>query len=506
MRESKIRKTVPTTTATVIHVPIQVDATEHNANTRTKHQSTTNMTTTTDPTTNSAWLAIPKATVARPAAANTTACAGHPDELIRLLNKYPVSVGSRLEYGTAGFRYDADILPPVMVRVGIFCALYHKHFMVTASHNDESYNGVKLCNADGSMLTSSLEALLTELVNFNSTEQVLEWLHQQYSTMIKKSTDTTAILHTGRDTRSHSPSLQHLAILAAQHTDHVAIINHGVVTTPMLHHVVLHAHAATQLPLLSLMIPLRPFLAGYYDILVQSYLALLQTASGKQRRAPPSTSGSLLLHTPLLVDCACGVGYEHVLRLNAMIQDKFGIHVDSHHQDCEDSAEASLGMIRPRVLVAANGPDDGPLNEDCGSEHVQKQRALPKFYSNNGNSSSSIPYACALDGDSDRIVFFSNDSSNNNGELILLDGDKISCLIAKFLQEQFSAVQQAVSGGIELPTLGVVQTAYANGASTQYLKVITLASGRYIVDDISPYPHTPRVNCNTVSPNRPYCL
>lgn len=420
-----------------------------------------------DEAANYALLSIPKATILRPLA---SASAGHREELTRLLNKYPipsVAGGSRLEYGTAGFRYDADILPPVMVRVGIFCAVYHKHFMVTASHNDETYNGVKLCNHDGSMLTSQLETLLTELVNFTATDKVLEWIQEHRNTTATANTNVV-VLHTGRDTRSHSPSLQHLAILAAQHTDNVAILNHGVVTTPMLHHVVLHAHAATQLPILSMMIPLRPFLAGYYDILVQSYLALLQTASGTQREHHSAP----LLQTPLLVDCACGVGYEHVLRLNAMIQDKFGLSLDSHH-DWDDGVENSLLLIRPRVFAACNGPDDGPLNQDCGSEHVQKQRSLPKFYSSNG-SSSSISYACALDGDSDRIVFFANDKE----ELILLDGDKISCLISKFIEEQFSAVQKAVSGGIELPMLGVVQTAYANGASTKYLKVRTLEFSR----------------------------
>lgn len=55
-------------------------------------------------------------------------------------------------YGTAGFRMNADLLDNVMCRVGLLAVLRSKShrgkfigIMITASHNAEEDNGVKLC-------------------------------------------------------------------------------------------------------------------------------------------------------------------------------------------------------------------------------------------------------------------------------------------------------------------------------------------------------------------------
>lgn len=56
-------------------------------------------------------------------------------------------------------------------------------------------------------------------------------------------------------------------------------------------------------------------------------------------------------------------------------------------------------------------------------------------------------------------------SVSQDGSIRLLDGDKIAALLAKFLVDE---LQQ--SGLDQLPEIGVVQTAYANGASTKFLK------------------------------------
>ena len=56
-------------------------------------------------------------------------------------------------------------------------------------------------------------------------------------------------------------------------------------------------------------------------------------------------------------------------------------------------------------------------------------------------------------------------SVSRDGSIRLLDGDKIAALLAKFLVDE---LQQ--SGLDQLPEIGVVQTAYANGASTKFLQ------------------------------------
>lgn len=75
--------------------------------------------------------------------------------------------------------------------------------------------------------------------------------------------------------------------------------------------------------------------------------------------------------------------------------------------------------------------------------------------------------ACSLDGDADRLMYYYLD---RNGSFRMLDGDKIAALVAGFLGELVHAA------GISKDKIdvGVVQTAYANGASTHYLEQVSI--------------------------------
>jgi phosphoacetylglucosamine mutase len=69
-----------------------------------------------------------------------------------------------------------------------------------------------------------------------------------------------------------------------------------------------------------------------------------------------------------------------------------------------------------------------------------------------------------LDGDADRLVYYFSDESN---VFRLLDGDRIATLAASFIGDL------ARSAGIASKLkIGVVQTAYANGASTDYIEKV----------------------------------
>ncbi len=69
--------------------------------------------------------------------------------------------------------------------------------------------------------------------------------------------------------------------------------------------------------------------------------------------------------------------------------------------------------------------------------------------------------ACSLDGDADRLMYYYLDERSH---FHMLDGDKIAALVAAFI------VDLVKLAGLENEIkVGIVQTAYANGASTKYL-------------------------------------
>lgn len=83
-----------------------------------------------------------------------------------------------------------------------------------------------------------------------------------------------------------------------------------------------------------------------------------------------------------------------------------------------------------------------------------------------------------MDGDADRLVYFSVPIYGSS-KIDLVDGDKILSLFALFIKKQLSELLMLMEGNENTnnnvqPRLGVVQTAYANGASTDYLKQLGL--------------------------------
>lgn len=96
------------------------------------------------------------------------------------------------------------------------------------------------------------------------------------------------------------------------------------------------------------------------------------------------------------------------------------------------------------------------MTGQCGADFVKTNQRPPP-------SSHAAPLArCAsLDGDADRLMYYFNDPHTG---FHLLDGDRIATLAARFIGDL------ARSAGLgEKIKVGVVQTAYANGASTSYI-------------------------------------
>ncbi|EQC37180.1 hypothetical protein SDRG_05406 [Saprolegnia diclina VS20] len=325
-----------------------------------------------------------------------------------------------LGYGTAGFRDNADILGSTFHRMGMLAVLRSKKehkitgLMVTASHNAAPDNGVKLVDADGGMLAQSWEKYAMQLANAN-TDKVVEVLDSIVRAE-KIDLDTTGNIFIAKDTRVSS---EHLSELAREGALLLGgnVLDFGLQTTPQLHHYIrMWNHEqynkgdwASE--------------TGYYNMLVDAFKQLTTGVDPKK----------LELRTPLYVDCAHGVGALQLTKLAKELGDM--LHVE----------------IR-------NTPEDGVLNHECGAEHAQKARKHPAGFSRDADRGKR---ACSLDGDADRIVFHYFDDA---GEWHLLDGDKIACLFAGFFAEKLKALDLTHE-----VSLGVVQTAYANGAANAYL-------------------------------------
>jgi phosphoacetylglucosamine mutase len=338
----------------------------------------------------------------------------------------PAHPGVKLAYGTAGFRAKADILDSTFFRMGVLAALRSRArgglavgLMVTASHNPEPDNGIKLIDSDGGMLEQSWEAHATRLANAADESLASEIAALAESLGVAAGGGGGGRVLVARDTRPHSARLAALALEGVAHAGGGGE-DFGLLTTPQLHHIVRHANGTAGA---------GPHVgpaewaseAGYYEMLATAYAQLV---------TPPAVSRG----PALVVDAACGVGAPQLAALQRRMGD----------------------ALLPIKLI--NGVGEGELNAGCGAEFVQKGRKPPR-----GLDKPPVSRACSLDGDADRIVYhyWRADPS----EWRLLDCDKLAALYASFVCGELSALelQPALS-------VAVVQTAYANGASGNYIR------------------------------------
>ncbi|XP_057679637.1 phosphoacetylglucosamine mutase [Corythoichthys intestinalis] len=321
--------------------------------------------------------------------------------------------GLVLQYGTAGFRTNASLLEHVMFRMGLLATLRSKHtkaaigVMVTASHNPEEDNGVKLIDPMGEMLNPAWEVYATQLANAE-LEQLLPLLED---IMKKEDIDRNlaALVFVGRDTRSSSVSLAQLVI------DGVSSVgglykDYGLVTTPQLHYMVCCHNTKGRYG--------EATLEGYYSKLCQAFIELTKNTHNRTDD-----------QKHLTVDGANGIG---ALKLREM---------ERH--------------LKKELQISLFNEGQGKLNYECGADFVKVQQKPPT-----GMNVNSGERCCSFDGDADRIVYYYTDP---DGRFHLLDGDKIATLISTFLKELLT------QAGLNLK-IAVVQTAYANGSSTRYLQ------------------------------------
>ncbi|KAI3707684.1 hypothetical protein L6452_26313 [Arctium lappa] len=349
--------------------------------------------------------------------------------LLQSASSFPPPKGTKLSYGTAGFRADASILQSTVFRIGILAALRSLKtggavigLMITASHNKVSDNGVKIADPSGGMITQDWEPFADCIANAPDPESLVQLINEfAKKENIPLDGAKTATVLLGRDTRPSGESLVKAAKQGICSVVGAVATDMGIITTPQLHWMVRARNKG-----------LKASELDYFEQLSSSFRCLIDLI--------PKKSGDNNPIGKLIVDCANGVGGE---KLQVLKEKLNGLHLE----------------IR-------NSGESGILNEGVGADYVQKEKVAPQ-----GFGPADVGIRCAsLDGDADRLVYFTV-ISNGNNKINLVDGDKILSLFALFIKDQLSILSDKNE---YQPRVGVVQTAYANGASTKYLNQLGL--------------------------------
>lgn len=311
-------------------------------------------------------------------------------------------------YGTAGFRANGTLLESTLYRCGMLmatkAALDGKNvgIVITASHNPEYDNGVKLIDSTGDMIDSKWEAYANLICNLENNVDAKKFCS---NLLTDKSIKKIGSVFIGRDTRSSGSILLRackdgIKQLGAKPVDY------GLVTTPQLHSYVIYSNMFPHIQ----QIDIPDF---YFSCIKNAFKCIWGSKPSKKHI--------------LYVDCANGVG---AITLSKLVKP----------------------LSNCGLYLKLKNTGEGVLNSMCGADYVQSEQKLPHGFENIENGA----HCCSFDGDADRIVFF----TKINDKFKLLNGDKIATLFMLCIREFFD----------KDINIGVVQTAYANGASTKFLK------------------------------------
>lgn len=357
--------------------------------------------------------------------------------LLNSASLFPLPHGMTFSYGTAGFRADGLKLLSTVFRAGVLTALRSLRtgsavgLMITASHNPIGDNGIKIVDPDGGMMTQNWEPYAEALAIAPDPQSFVELVfHFAKKEGISLEGDRSAEVLLGRDTRPTGEALLQAAMQGIKAIVGSVALDMGVVTTPQLHWMVRRKNM------------------GVHTSENDYFMQLSESFSCLMNLCPKGITKKGNIDSRLIVDGANGVGGDKLEQLEKLL---LGLNIQVRN---------------------SSKHGEGILNEGVGADYVQKERVSPRYF----DLKDSGLRCASFDGDADRLVYFRISESNRNS-IDLVDGDKILSLFALFIKEQLQILNTSESESlidVVIPRVGVVQTAYANGASTDYLKKLGL--------------------------------
>lgn len=400
-----------------------------------------------------------------------------------------------LRYGTAGFRMPGEHIPAIAARLGpVFLSelAQPKHraawcaaaaamqqqqkqeqagrrpiffgAMVTASHNAAGDNGLKLVEPPHAhMLGGTGEALAT---TFARTKDAAEFEREVQALVeqdrmarnaekepIPANAKGTWGVVIGWDTRPSCAAIVDALAASVELFGGIAL-RAGQMSTPMLHWCVEMANEAPSSASSSSSADgansILPPLSKYLNDRFASFSAAVSAVLAEQKSTTETRNRRIV------VDCANGIG-------SLVMKDLVSLFEKS----------PIPGIHYTFELVNTATDDAASLNADCGADYVQKKYVWPKNMSAEvmskhraqlKDSEKDTILFYSLDGDADRLVAGIDNNSKANGATIF-EGDRFTALFATILCKGSSSSSASSS-----LSYGAVQTAYANGSSTSYLK------------------------------------
>ena len=372
------------------------------------------------------------------------------DAFVAASDAYPIPTSPdgapiRFSYGTAGFRTRGDVLASTVFRCGAVAAVRSAvtgratGIVVTASHNPERDNGVKLVDCDGGMLPVAWERHAEALANAPGWETMRAAIATMRERPPRRTSRSTRIpahaadpppphVFLARDTRPTGPALAAAAKAGAEAIG-ASVTDLGLMTTPQLH----------------------------YRVRVAPRMA--------ERR------GGLLREARARVPSHGRRGPRSLVRERR----RTTVHRRGLRQR-RGRREARRPRGSRRRTDLAKRLVDGPSQRRRGAGVAERAggrgfRAEGEARAAHGGFDTLGPSrrCVSVDGDADRLVYFRLKNDDNDGSAELLDGDKIAALVATRVTDLLERC--APVNAFDPPLrVGVVQTAYANGASTAYVR------------------------------------